>query len=101
VGNGIDKQAIWSKNIDKINQTLERWENRQPTTLSRRLVVQMFAGGISQFMTTVQGMPKDIEDQIQKLINTFVWGGDRATVGLNQTRKPFEKGGFKLLNVRA
>ena len=102
VGNGIDKQAIWSKNIDKINQTLERWENRQPTTLSRRLVVQMFAGGISQFMTTVQGMPKDIEDQIQKLITTFVWGGgDRATVGLNQTRKPFEKGGFKLLNVQA
>jgi hypothetical protein len=61
----------------------------------------MFAGGISQFMTTVHGMPKDIEDRIQKLINTFVWGGDKAAVGLNQTRKPFEKGGFKLLDVRA
>jgi exonuclease III len=101
VGNGIDEQAIWSKNIDKINQTLERWEKRQPTTLSRRLIVQMFAGGISQFMTTVQGMPKDVEDQIQRLISAFVWGGDRATVKLDQARQPLEKGGFKLLDIRA
>ncbi|KIM81884.1 hypothetical protein PILCRDRAFT_55482, partial [Piloderma croceum F 1598] len=72
VGNGIDEQAIWSKNMDKINLTLDRWENRHPTMLSRRLIVQMFAGGISQFMTTVQGMPKGIEDRMQKLISTFV-----------------------------
>jgi hypothetical protein len=31
--------------------------------LSYRLIVQMFAGRISQFMTTVQGMPKDVEAQ--------------------------------------
>lgn len=87
--------------MDKINQTLDRWENRHPTMLSCRLIVQMFAGGISQFMTTVQGMPKDIEDQMQKLIYTFIWGENKAAVSLKQTRQPFGRGGFKLLDIHA
>jgi Reverse transcriptase (RNA-dependent DNA polymerase) len=85
IGNGIDEQAIWSKNMDKINQTLDRWENRHPTMLSCRLIIQMFAGGISQFMTTIQGMPKDVEDRMQKLINSFIWGENKAAISLKQT----------------
>jgi len=45
----------------------------------------MFAGGISQFMTTVQGMPKDVEDRKQKLINIFIWGENKAAINLKQT----------------
>ena len=46
-------------------------------------------------------MPKDIENHIQTLIDTFVWGGDKAAVNLKQTRQHFNKGGFKLLNIHA
>jgi len=76
-------------------------ESRHPTMLSRRLIIQMFAGGISQFMTTVQGMPKDVEDRKQKLINIFIWGENKAAINLKQTWQPFEKGGFKLLDIHA
>ena len=61
----------------------------------------MFTGGISQYMTTVQGMPKDTENHIQTLIDTFVWGGDRAAVNLKQTRQQLNNGGFKLLDIHA
>jgi hypothetical protein len=61
----------------------------------------MFIGSISQYMTTVQGMPKDIESTIQKLINSFIWGGDRAQITLKQTRENFKKGGIKLLDIQA
>jgi len=101
IGNGIDEQAIWSKNLEKINSTFERWDKRHPTLIARRLIVQMFAGGISQYMTTVQGMPKDIESTMQKMINSFVWGGDRAQINLQQTRESFQKGGIKLLDIQA
>ena len=61
----------------------------------------MFAGGISQYMTTVQGMPKDVETTIQKMINNFVWGGDRASITLNQTREHLKNGGVNLLDIQA
>ena len=52
VGNGIDEEAIWSKNLDKIQATFERWDQRHPTLISRRLIVNMFAGGMTQYLTT-------------------------------------------------
>ena len=61
----------------------------------------MFASGISQYMTMVQGMPKDIESTIQKMINNFVWGGDQASITLNQTREHFKNGGVNLLDIQA
>ena len=69
IGNGIDEEAIWSKNLDKIQATFDRWELQHPTLISKRLIVNMFAGGITQYLTTVQGMPKEIETKLQKMIN--------------------------------
>ena len=101
IGNNIDEQAVWSKNLDKISNTFERWGLRHPTTLGKRLIVQMFAGGISQYMATVQGMPKEIEEAIQKLINHFIWDDNRASINLNHMREHTSRGGIKLLDIKA
>jgi hypothetical protein len=74
---------VWSKNLDKIQAVFERWNQWHPTLISRRLIVNMFAGGITQYLTTVQGMPKEIEIKIQKTINALVWDGKKASVNLN------------------
>ncbi|KIM79699.1 hypothetical protein PILCRDRAFT_40414, partial [Piloderma croceum F 1598] len=75
VGNGVDKEAIWSKNPDKIQTIFERWDQWHPTLISRQLIVNMFTRGITQYLTTIQGMPKEIETRLQKMISTLVWDG--------------------------
>ncbi|KIM85018.1 hypothetical protein PILCRDRAFT_49987, partial [Piloderma croceum F 1598] len=88
VGNGIDEEAVWSKNINKIQNTFDRWDQRHPTLISRRLIVNMFAGGITQYLTMVQGMPKEVESRIQKMINALIWDGKKAPVNLGIMNAP-------------
>ena len=83
IGNSIDEEAVWSKNLDKIQATFDRWDQRHPTLISRRLIVNMFAGGITQYLTTVQGMPKEVETKLQQMINSLVWDGNQASVNLD------------------
>lgn len=101
VGNGIDNEAVWSKNLDKIDKYLERWSRGNPTIFGRRLIVQMFAGGVSQYMTVVQGMPRHIEESLQKKINNFVWNEKRGAVNKDHLNAPLEKGGIHLLDIKA
>ena len=60
----------------------------------------MFAGGITQYLATVQGMPQEIEAKLQKMINDLVWGG-KAAVNLKVMNNPPEKGGINLLDIQA
>ncbi|KIK32407.1 hypothetical protein CY34DRAFT_27226 [Suillus luteus UH-Slu-Lm8-n1] len=66
IGNRTDKQAIWSPILDKIENTLQRWEKWHPTIEGRKIIIQCTIGGMSQYLTTAQGMPKDIEDLLVK-----------------------------------
>ena len=45
------------KQIDKI---LDQWERVHPTMEGRCLIVQAIVGGVTQYLTQVQGMPKVI-----------------------------------------
>jgi hypothetical protein len=101
VGNGIDEEAVWSWNVDKIQTTFDRWDQRHPTLLSRRLVVNMFAGGITQYLAMVQGMPKDVKSRIQKMIDTLICDGRRAPINLNTMNAPGKEGGIGLLDIQA
>jgi len=101
VGNGIDEEAIWSKILDKIQSTFERWDHRHPTLISRRLIVNMFAGGMTQYLSTVQGMPPEVETKIQKMINSLVWDSKKASINLNTMNAPAEEGGIGLLDIQA
>lgn len=101
IGNGIDDEAVWSKNMDKIDDYFERWARSNPTIFGRRLIVQMFGGGVSQYMTVVQGMPKHVEDALQKKISKFVWAEKKSSVNKNHLNAPIEKGGIHLLDIQA
>ena len=99
IGNGIDEAAVWSKNIDKMQAVFERWGQKHPSLISRHLIVNMFAGGIAQYLTVVQGMPKEVESRIQKIINTLVWDG--KSINLNVLSAPEGEGGISLLDMQA
>jgi hypothetical protein len=61
----------------------------------------MFTRGITQYLTTIQGMPKEIETRLQKMISTLVWDGNKASVDLDTMNTPPEEGGINLLDIKA
>ncbi|KAK0440264.1 hypothetical protein EV421DRAFT_1684510, partial [Armillaria borealis] len=73
-GNNIDDCVVWSSQLEKIDSALESWERSNPTIQGRRLIVSMVVGAMTQYLTTVQGMPKTIEKQMIKRIRKFMWG---------------------------
>ena len=79
----------------------EIWGQRHPSLISRYLIVNMFAGGITQYLTVVQKMPKEVESRIQKMINTLVWDGKKASINLNLLSAPEGEGGISLLDMQA
>jgi hypothetical protein len=60
----------------------------------------MFAGGITQYLTVVQGMPQEVETKLQKIINNLVWGS-KPSVNLKVMNNPPKKGGINLLDIKA
>lgn len=66
----------------------------------KRLIVSMVVGGRTQYRTAVQGMPKQVEIELTKMIKNFIWGDNsKPTISLETMQLPHEKGGKKLLNL--
>ncbi|KIK36156.1 hypothetical protein CY34DRAFT_34249, partial [Suillus luteus UH-Slu-Lm8-n1] len=77
VGNDIEHTASWEPILEKIEQNLNRWGLSHPSLDGKRLITQMIVGGMTQFLTKAQGMPKPIENTITKLIRNFIWNERR------------------------
>ena len=60
-----------------------------------------FGGGVSQYLTTVQGMPKKIESTLQKMINKFVWDGKWPSINQQILGTPIHDGGIQLLDIKS
>lgn len=73
VGNKIDAQNIWNTQIEKIDNALAKWERSHPTMEGRKLIVQLVIGGMTQYLTQVQGMPPKIERKLSKRARLFMW----------------------------
>ncbi|EPS93988.1 hypothetical protein FOMPIDRAFT_27799, partial [Fomitopsis schrenkii] len=73
IGNGVNHIAVWTPAIKKIKDFLERWGRCHPSMSGKRSIVQMGPGGISQYLTCVQGMPPPIEKELTRMIQRFMW----------------------------
>ncbi|KZV88013.1 hypothetical protein EXIGLDRAFT_564398, partial [Exidia glandulosa HHB12029] len=77
IGNGIDQEGTWVTIKESIRKTLKKWNERPLTLTGKCLVVQFLVGGKTQYLATVQGMPKAIEDELSEMILDFVWDGEQ------------------------
>ncbi|KAF5367240.1 hypothetical protein D9615_010668 [Tricholomella constricta] len=100
-GNEITAEGPWSIVMDKIETHLSRWEKSNPTMEGRKLITHMVVGGITQYLTQVQGMPKVIEKRLAKMIRTFVWKEKRSPVSEAALFLPTKDGGRGLLDIHA
>ncbi|KAJ4475014.1 hypothetical protein J3R30DRAFT_3505904 [Lentinula aciculospora] len=69
-GNNINADHIWALVLDKIDKNLVRWLANGLTMEGQRHVIQMIIGGMTQYLATVQGMPKDIEKWLMKQVQS-------------------------------
>jgi len=99
VGNELNPEEPWRKIIETIKKDFKRWEARYPTLEGKRHIVQMIAGGKTQFLARAQGMPDSIQTELRKMITEFVWGKERATMRIEDVARDPEQGGRKVMNV--
>lgn len=101
IGNRADDLNPWERIIDLSKKDLDRWDKINPTMYGKRLIIQAVIGGRTQYLAKVQGMPKEIEKAFQKLIQDFIWDGERAPrIALETLELPLDEGGLNLLNIR-
>ncbi|KAF5367236.1 hypothetical protein D9615_010673 [Tricholomella constricta] len=100
-GNRIDAESPWSIVLDKINANLARWERSNPTIEGRCLIVSMIVGGMTQYLTQVQGMPQKIEKRLTKTIRNFMWKDKRSPVSEATLFLNTKEGGRDLLDLAA
>jgi ribonuclease HI len=98
-GHDVEVNAPWMTVISKIDKAVERWNNARVTTLGRQHVIQSVFGGYTQYLTMVQGMPKDIENMIKKRLRRYLWNKKVSDVNAETTRAPIECGGLKVLDI--
>jgi hypothetical protein len=101
IGNGVNSADPWGPVLEKVEKNLNRWAKGHPTVEGRRLIVQMVVAGMTQYLTKVQGMPPDIEKELSKRVQAYVWDGRRPTVNATVMSAPLTDGGKKILDLKA
>lgn len=49
-----------------------------------RLIINIVVEGCTQYRTQVQGMPKQVENLLTRMINEFLWNSEaRQMIGIN------------------
>jgi hypothetical protein len=87
--------------IEKVEKKLDSWEKSNPTIGIRTKIVQMTVGGMTQYLTAVQGMPTDVEEYLDKRIKNFVWAGKgKAPIDHDIMYLPKSEGGRDLLSIK-
>ncbi|KAJ6459912.1 hypothetical protein C8R45DRAFT_842964, partial [Mycena sanguinolenta] len=59
----------------------------------------MVIGGRTQYLTRVQGMPRDIEDALRRAEHVFLWEGKRARVAHETMMLNVSDGGKQILDI--
>ena len=102
IGNEIGQVEPWSKILEKIDSSLERWGKSHPTMEGRRLIILMVIGAMTQYFAKVQGMPKIVEQKLEKRIRHFFWAEKtKTTINCQTIYAPKEMGGYNLLDIEA
>jgi len=100
LGNNIDQATTWAPILEDCCKRLKRWSASKHSLEGRRLILQMQIAGVTQYLTKVQGMPKNIEAELNNQIRRFMWNNEKAdTINQTQMFASHKKGGKKMLDI--
>jgi len=101
IGNDLRECTPWNPVLDKVRSTLKKWSKASPSLDAKGYMVQMFAGGMTQFLTKAQNMPREIESALALTIREFIWNSNAPTISLRCFYAPKCEGGINLLDILA
>ncbi len=61
----------------------------------------MFIGGKTQYLTRVQGMPKETEEILVRMRDDFLWEGKKPRIAHQTMCIPLNEGGKQILDIQA
>ena len=102
IGNSINIQDKWQSIIEKQTRILNKWKTMHPSYRGKELILKALITSRAWFLATVNGMPKDIEKQMSKLIRDFLWDGRRnGYIPWKEAIAPRNKGGLNMPDIKA
>ena len=102
LGNNIDQATTWTPIVENCCKRLKKWGAAKHTLEGRRLIIQMQVAGVTQYLTKVQGMPKNIESDLDNQVRRFMWNNEKTdTINRKQMQATHKSGGKKMLNLEA
>ncbi|KAJ3568915.1 hypothetical protein NP233_g5392 [Leucocoprinus birnbaumii] len=100
IGNNAEQETIWTSVLEKVDTALDRWSRSSPTEEGRRLIALMIIAGMTQYLTRVQGMPKEVEKRLERRITKFIWNEKRPPINIETLRLQINEGGLDLLDIK-
>lgn len=91
----------WTPVLEKIEKSLLQWEKSLPTLYGRKIIAEWAIGSRIQFLTKVQGMPKDVEAFLIARLRRFMWDNKHPSVNFDTLQRPLQEGGINLLDIHA
>jgi hypothetical protein len=102
IGNHHDRSGPWAPIMEQIDASLERWNRIHPSIEGHRHIINMVIGGMSQYLTTVQGMPPAVLCTLKKRTCEFVTDSSSPlSVNFETYLLPYDQGGQKILDLEA
>ena len=101
LGNKVNQLAVWTPTLEKIDCKLECWSRNHPTQDGKRLIIGMVVGGLTQYLTRVQGMTEEVTTLVRRKITKFLWDDASPMVSAQTMSGQFIDGGKKILDIQA
>ena len=87
--------------LKKMNTTLNIWISRNLSLLGKITIIKSLILPQISFMFALIYIPKSILEQIDKMLNNFLWNGKPAKIKKSTIIAPIEKGGLRMPDVNA
>jgi hypothetical protein len=102
VGNNADTTQQWDWIIKKQERVIKTWEGNHLSYQGKELILKALIQSRAVFLTTVNGMPKNIEEKIAKMYKDFLWDGKKkGLITWKQAAAPRELGGLNVPDIKS
>jgi len=102
VGNKKNDNMQWDKIIKAQEKIIDMWSNTNLTYKGKEIILKSLVQSKANYLATVNGMPKDIEEKMKKIYKEFIWNKkDRGLMQWNQIIAPRDQGGLGIPDIRS
>jgi exonuclease III len=102
VGNHSDTIAQWNSVLSAQKRIMDRWSDTHPSYKGKELILKSLVMSKAFFLASVNGMPKDIEERMERNMRNFLWDNKRrGLMPWKEVISPRRVGGLNMPDIRS